>query len=263
MVAGLFFRLSSHPIHQIICFRWWLCGGSICSPCQVKHVSANSRYNVISFDQKELRVVFEVFDEEDTGSITADKVRWCECFLMVDKVEDHLASQFFFVNLKVYCFSGVVCVRSFQTPVSLRKLVLPNFNNALPISKASGSCFPIVWIQMFMASIRGIRFWTWSAWSMWVPLRRTCVPYFQTTPGESPRFRHSYWWSSLPFCGACWCLMPELEHLEQKIAGTNWTNHIVSFQIPKCLCPWDKKWCAKVERRDIFDGFGPENGEDI
>lgn len=40
----------------------------------VKHVSANSRYNVISFDQKELRVVFEVFDEEDTGSITADKV---------------------------------------------------------------------------------------------------------------------------------------------------------------------------------------------
>lgn len=40
----------------------------------VKHVSANSRYNVISFDQKELRVVFEVFDEEDTGSIAADKV---------------------------------------------------------------------------------------------------------------------------------------------------------------------------------------------
>ena len=51
-------------------------------------------------------MVFEVFDEEDTGSITADKVRWCECLLMVDKVEDHLASQVFFVNLKVYCFSG-------------------------------------------------------------------------------------------------------------------------------------------------------------
>lgn len=40
----------------------------------VKHVSANSRYNVITLDQKELLVVFGVFDEEDTGSITADKV---------------------------------------------------------------------------------------------------------------------------------------------------------------------------------------------
>jgi len=129
MVAGLFFRLSSHPIHQIICFRWWLCGGSICSPCQVKHVSANSRYNVISFDQKELRVVFEVFDEEDTGSIAADKVRWCECLLMVDKVEDHLASGFF-CKFESVLFFRVWYVFEVFRHQTLRKLGLPNFNIA-------------------------------------------------------------------------------------------------------------------------------------
>ena len=52
--------------------------------------------------------------------------------------------------------------------------------------------------------------------------------------------------------------MPELEHLEQRIAGT---NHIVSFQLG--LCPWDIH-DARKSKVAIFEyGFGPENGEDI
>ena len=145
-------------------------------PWKVKHVSANSRYNVISFDSKELRVVFEVFDEEDTGSITADKVRCPAVFF----------SFFGWMKWRIIWLQGwyvfiVLHTKLFENwgfPISIYGFQVPK----------GVDCFPSFWSKCS------------SLQSVILNMISLCVhagsPAANVPCFQIPRFRRSYWWSS-------------------------------------------------------------------